>query len=257
MAATKFGFLNQPNNTVQGYTLQGGAAADFSLLGVVLPQTSSTFNASPGILVACLNADGTLDTTSTVAVTIAIGTNPTSGSVISGTLVKNAVGGIACFNDLAITLGGAGYTLTATGSLTTATSNAFTLASLARVNQATFSGTCTAGTGIGKAVGPYRFRPGRGVKGVNITITSTAASDAASIVAAAPGQSAASFDVTTNAPSLFPANLGTPLAALVVPVSISLDSSALGGPCDLYVYPTTQTGVITVVFRRLETSSGY
>jgi hypothetical protein len=58
-------------------------------------------------------------------VTVAIGTNP-SGGTLSGTLQVNAVAGVATFSNLSINLAGTGYTLTASATgLTGATSNAF------------------------------------------------------------------------------------------------------------------------------------
>jgi hypothetical protein len=255
MAATKFGFLTQPNSTVQGYRLTGGASPLANLLGV--EDYKATTTASQAIQVACLNADNTLDTTSVVAVTIAIGTNPTSGSTLSGTLTKNAVAGVATFDDLAITLGGVGYTLSATGSLTTATSNAFTLTSVSRINPASLTLTALQATGISRVVGPYRYRPGRSIRGVSISIISTVAADAAQIIAVNPGQtSVASLDPTFNAPVPFLTGAGTALGPLTVPSVINLDSTTLCGACDIYVYPTTSTGVITVTFRRIDQNGG-
>ncbi len=51
---------------------------------------------------------------STDPVTISLGTNPTVGSVLTGTLTVNAVKGVAYFNNLQISLAGNGYTLVAT-----------------------------------------------------------------------------------------------------------------------------------------------
>jgi uncharacterized repeat protein (TIGR01451 family) len=82
---------------------------------------------TPAVTVQIQDALGTLVTTATNAVTIAIGTNP-SGGTLSGTLTVNAVAGVATFSDLSINNGGNGYTLTATsGILTGATSNAFNI----------------------------------------------------------------------------------------------------------------------------------
>lgn len=252
MAATKFGFITQPISTNQGYTIQGGWTTDYTMLGVSIPQTSSSLIASPGILVGCLNADGTLDTTSTVAVTIAIGTNPTSGSTLSGTLTRNAVAGIATFNDLAITLGGAGYTLTATGSLTTATSNAFTLATVKRVNPASASFTLT-GTGVANSFGPYRFRPGRTVSGVWLSATSTNTTDTVAVVTTEPGVAP-----TTNvAQGTYNPSVGSAsIITSALPLALSLDDYLLSGACDIYVYATANTGTIVVTIKRTERAGG-
>jgi hypothetical protein len=70
---------------------------------------------SPGgpVKVEVLDGSGHLVTSSTAAVTVAIGSNPGSGS-LSGTLTVNASGGVASFADLSINQPGDGYTLTAT-----------------------------------------------------------------------------------------------------------------------------------------------
>lgn len=365
MAATKYAFLTQPNNTNQGYTIQGGAPTDFSMNGVVLPQTSSSIQASPGIQVACLNADGTLDPTSVSSVTIALAANPTSltppvqsapststlggtglaattqyfyvitgisptlgesvrsnevnvttgaggtnsntvnwasnpnftsyriyrgtaagvetvfyaagnvvtfidtgaastggtppttsttSSTLSGTLTKVAVAGIATFSDLAVTLGGVGYTLQATGALTTATSNSFTLFSVARVANAQLSGTITTiGVGIAQAtVGPYRFRGGASVKGVNISATSTVAADAVQIYVTEPGSVATATALTATNAEKITLSTGAVMGVTVTPFSMSIDSDELAGQKDIWVVGTTVTGTITVNIQRIE-----
>src|SRR5207249_1986474 len=65
--------------------------------------------------------------TSTSSITMAIGTNPASGS-LSGTTTVAAVNGVATFSTLSLNRAGAGYTLTASATgLTSATSNAFNI----------------------------------------------------------------------------------------------------------------------------------
>jgi hypothetical protein len=70
---------------------------------------------SPGgpVKVEVLDGSGHLVTSSTAAVTVAIGSNPGSGS-LSGTLTVSASGGVASFSDLSIDQPGDGYTLAAT-----------------------------------------------------------------------------------------------------------------------------------------------
>ncbi len=64
-------------------------------------------------------------TTASDQVTVAIGNNPNGGN-LSGTLTRNAVNGVATFDDLSIDQFGNGYTLTAiSGSLTPTESNGF------------------------------------------------------------------------------------------------------------------------------------
>ena len=99
----KLGFGQQPTNTVAGATI------------------------TPAVTVRELDAQGRLVTTATNAITLAIYTNP-GGGTLSGTLTKNAVGGIATFSDLSIDKTGTGYKLRATATgLTAATSNAFNI----------------------------------------------------------------------------------------------------------------------------------
>ncbi|MCM8774981.1 MAG: hypothetical protein NC930_01300, partial [Candidatus Omnitrophica bacterium] len=86
----------------------------------------STLNPEPTVQI--LDADGNvvLGDSSTV-VTIAIGTNPSNGT-LEGTKTETAASGEANFtgNGLYITKVGSGYTLTATASgITSATSEAF------------------------------------------------------------------------------------------------------------------------------------
>lgn len=251
--ATKYGFVTQPNNTVQGYTLQGGGTTDFTMLGVVIPATTNIQQNSNPIIVACLNADGTLDTTATNAVTIA----GAGGYTVTGTLTKSAVGGLASFNDLAVSVGVTG-TLQATGGLTTANSNTFLCPAPARINPASLTASPGAGTGFttARAVGPYRYRPGRSVQGVSIFVKSTAAGDAAQIVCIDPGTTVAASDITLNAYAPFLTGASTPLVTQVVPYAVTLDATDLRGACDIYVFPTTQTGTITVTFKRVDNAGG-
>jgi hypothetical protein len=69
------------------------------------------------IVVEFQDAGGLIDASNTSAVTIAIQNNPSIGSagVLSGTVTKSAVNGIATFTDLSIDLVGTGYTLVANG----------------------------------------------------------------------------------------------------------------------------------------------
>ncbi|WP_434388557.1 S8 family serine peptidase [Melittangium boletus] len=85
---------------------------------------------SPAVRVALLDQNGN-PATGTAVVTLALGSNP-SGGTLTGTRSVTASGGVATFSDLVIEKAGAGYTLTATsGSLTAATSGAFAIAAAA------------------------------------------------------------------------------------------------------------------------------
>ena len=144
--ATTFSNLSI-NNAGTGYTLQATSSG-------LTATTSSTFNITPAqppppppatqlrftvqpastqagqtiappVKVSALDASGTLVTSFTGAITVAIGTNP-AAATLSGTLTVNATNGVATFSNLSINNAGTGYTLQATSSgLTGATSNAF------------------------------------------------------------------------------------------------------------------------------------
>jgi len=144
--ATTFSNLSI-NNAGTGYTLQATSSG-------LTATTSSTFNITtaqppppppatqlrftvqpastqagqtiaPPVKVSALDASGTLVTSFTGAITVAIGTNP-AAATLSGTLTVNATNGVATFSNLSINNAGTGYTLQATSSgLTGATSNAF------------------------------------------------------------------------------------------------------------------------------------
>jgi hypothetical protein len=103
IVADRLAFVQQPTNTSAGGTI------------------------SPAITVRGTDAAGNLDVDFVAAVTIAIGTNPASGT-LSGDANNNASSGIATFNDLSINNAGNGYTLTASSAgLTGATSDAFNI----------------------------------------------------------------------------------------------------------------------------------
>jgi hypothetical protein len=101
--ATKLAFVTQPSNASAGAVI------------------------SPAVQVAVQDASGTTVPGAINSVTLAIGTNPGSGT-LSGTLQVAAVNGVATFTNLSINNAGAGYTLNASsGNLTGATSSPFTI----------------------------------------------------------------------------------------------------------------------------------
>lgn len=97
--ATGLAFTVQPSNAAAGETI------------------------TPAIQVQIQDQFG-LPISSSGAVTILIGNNP-GGSTMSGTLTRNAVNGVATFDDLSLNRSGAGYTLQATFGPAFVTSNAF------------------------------------------------------------------------------------------------------------------------------------
>lgn len=120
-------------------TVNGVVASTTPTLSVTAaPAVALLFTASPGTTTAgsdlapspalgVLDSLGNRNFTFTGAVSLAIAANPSSG-VLSGTLTRNAVAGIATFPGVALDKAGAGYTLQASApGLTNATSAAFTV----------------------------------------------------------------------------------------------------------------------------------
>ncbi|MHA8056751.1 beta strand repeat-containing protein, partial [Aquirufa nivalisilvae] len=130
------------NNTGTGYTLvasSGALTTATSNTFNIITSTPSklTFGTQPAntvagatmsnVTVRIEDASNNLVSTATNSVTLAINTNPGSGT-LSGTVTRNAVNGIATFNDLSINKTGTGYNFSATsGVLTGATSSNFNI----------------------------------------------------------------------------------------------------------------------------------
>lgn len=109
---------------------------------------------APAVVVTGQDAAGNTVTTFTGNVTVAIGTNPGSGT-LSGNLTKAAVAGVATYNSLSIDKSGTGYTLTATaGGVPQIASNAFTItpAAAAKLSFTAQPSTTAAGSAITPAV---------------------------------------------------------------------------------------------------------
>ena len=101
--AAKLAFIVQPSNAAAGAAI------------------------TPAMQVAVQDAQGNTVTTATTSITVAIGTNPASGT-LAGTKTVAAVNGVATFSTLSLNMVGTGYTLTATATgLTSATSSAFNI----------------------------------------------------------------------------------------------------------------------------------
>ncbi len=123
--ATKLAFLQQPTDTTYGDSI------------------------SPAVTVEVEDESGNL-VSSTASITIALDTNPTSG-LLGGTTTVSAIGGIATFSTLTVSLAGTGYTLEATSSDLAATpaSSSFTITArpitvTAAANTKTYDGTTSA-----------------------------------------------------------------------------------------------------------------
>lgn len=99
-AASALVFTSQPSSTVAGATI------------------------APAVEVTAQDQFGNTVTGFTTDVSVAIGTNPSGGTLV-GTTSRPAVSGVASFTDLSVTKAGTGYTLTATSASLNQTSGAF------------------------------------------------------------------------------------------------------------------------------------
>lgn len=154
VAATGYG-LTATSGTLTGassdaFDITPAAASQLSF--AVQPTTSWAGEAiSPAVRVAAHDALGNVATSFTGDVTVAIGTNPGSGS-LSGTTTVAAVAGVATFNTLAIDKEAAGYTLTAGApGLASATSAAFGVAARIAAVSVTPGGAALSGAGATQA----------------------------------------------------------------------------------------------------------
>src|SRR5207253_2376392 len=110
--------------TSAAFNITAGTATQ--LVFSVQPSTTAAGAASTAAgRVAAEDAQGNTATGFTGNVTVAIGTNPSTGT-LGGTLTHAEVDGVATFANLAIDKVGTGYTLTATGA-GSATSAAFNI----------------------------------------------------------------------------------------------------------------------------------
>lgn len=92
----------------------------------VQPVNGAPNTALPAVQVSILDSQGNVVPTATHAISLALGHNP-AGGILSGTLTRQPVNGVATFDDLALDKGG-NYTLVATAaSLQSAASDAFTI----------------------------------------------------------------------------------------------------------------------------------
>jgi hypothetical protein len=114
------------NVTVGGTLVVFGAPA--SLAFDQQPSNTPAGNAvTPAVTVQVRDANDNLVANSALPITLAIGSNPGSGT-LGGTLTQNAGNGIATFPGLSIDKAGTGYTLTASsGALTGTTSTPFNI----------------------------------------------------------------------------------------------------------------------------------
>src|SRR5437588_12220441 len=132
-----------------------GVGAAAKLVFTVLPSNAAAGAANtPAVQVAVQDAQGNTVTTATTSITLAIGTNPASGT-LSGATTVAALNGVATFSALSLNAAGTGYTLTASATgLTGATSNAFNIGvGLTTVTGSVIDGST--GSGIQGAVAHF------------------------------------------------------------------------------------------------------
>ncbi|MBK9162430.1 MAG: right-handed parallel beta-helix repeat-containing protein [Acidobacteria bacterium] len=126
--------------TSNAFDINVGAATQIAFT-VQPTDTSPTATIAPPVQVTILDALGNTVSTATDPITLAIGNNPNSGT-LSGNLIRNAVNGIAIFDDLSIDNPGVGYTLNASsGGLTGAASDSFNVSNPFEVTNTNDSGT--------------------------------------------------------------------------------------------------------------------
>src|SRR5437667_3202278 len=112
--------------SLQGAVFHFTAGTATQLVFNVQPSTTTAGAAiTPAVEVTAQDASGNTASGFTGNITVAIGTNPSTGT-LSGTKTVAAVAGVATFSGLSIDKAGTGYTLTATGAGST-TSTAFNI----------------------------------------------------------------------------------------------------------------------------------
>jgi alpha-tubulin suppressor-like RCC1 family protein len=109
--------------TSAAFDVMAGAATQLAFT-VEPSDVAAGASISPTLEITARDAAGNTATGFTGNVTIAIGTNPVGGT-LSGTTTAAATAGVASFASLSIDNAGSGYTLTASSSLTSATSATF------------------------------------------------------------------------------------------------------------------------------------
>ena len=126
LTATGNSVSTTPGTVVSSsFNVTVGAAAKL-VFGQQPTNTAAGASISPAVTVRIEDAGNNL-TSDTRSVTVAIGTNP-SGGTLGGTTSVSAVSGIATFSNLSIDKAGTGYTLTASAaSLAGATSGSFNI----------------------------------------------------------------------------------------------------------------------------------
>src|SRR5205814_1008297 len=115
--------------TSTAFNIGVGAAA--KLVFTVQPSNAAAGAAiTPAVQVTVQDAQGNTVTTATTSITVAIGTNPASGT-LAGTPTVAAVNGVATFANVSINNPGTGYTLTASATTLSGTGSSGSYSSAA------------------------------------------------------------------------------------------------------------------------------
>jgi MYXO-CTERM domain-containing protein len=140
--------------TGSGSTSVTAGAATALVFSVQPADAAAGASISPAVKVGLVDRFGNTVTTGSNSVTLALGSNP-SGGTLSGTTTATMTGGVATFSNLSLNKVGVGYTLTATSTgLTDATSSAFKIVAgpPAKLAILTQPGNSSAGAAISPAV---------------------------------------------------------------------------------------------------------
>jgi hypothetical protein len=141
------------NASSSGFTVVPNVAAvpptRFNVPPTLTERGQTINDASPGVQVTVEDAYG--NPRSGDSVTVALGTNPSSGT-LAGTLTRTTnTSGVATFDNLSINNSGIGYTLVATTGSASKTSNAFDIANDVTLCEATGTCSATGSTSLGSA----------------------------------------------------------------------------------------------------------
>ncbi len=161
--------------TTAAFSVTAGSAARL-VVGAVPASVDAGIAIAPALAVTATDAGGNTVTSFTGAVTIAIGVNP-GGATLTGTLTRNAVAGVATFDDLSIARAGVGYTVVASATdLTSGASVPFTVSPGPATMLSVVSGanqTAAAGTALQPIVLKVSDTFGNGIAGVTLTLAVT------------------------------------------------------------------------------------
>ena len=218
--------------------------------------TASAATIAPAVKVAVEDAGGNVETgDNATTITLAIGTNPSSGT-LSGTTTGTAQNGVATFTNLSIDNAGTGYTLTATSNpaRATATSSAFNVGAAKLVFTTQPSGgargtafptqpTVTAEDVNGHAVTAYTATVSLSIKGATsaaLSACSASASNGASTFSGCQIDKTGSYQLTATDGSL---SVDSSAFSVVprAPISVALANG--GGAGNAYIDAANKTSV--------------